>query len=304
MPPPQVDDRVGRRVVLAPRACARTCASDLAAQRGRAPAASDSSRCGSGRAPPWRWVERHRCAAAARSSAGGTSRSTSPSASALSGRSVLAGEHQVHRGGRRRSGARQRTVPPNPGWMPSITSGRPSDRLRIVDADAIAAGERELEPAAEAKPLIAATVGQGSARGARRIAARPARSGSASLGRADLRELLDVGAGDEARSSRTRSRGRAAAAARARSSRASSSSSTSRDSDVGGGPARSSVSQATPSASTVERPVPDVVARGHRCRSGGGAFACLSTRKSQISGRWSEKRTSGISNESISMPRE
>ncbi len=42
-----------------------------------------------------------------------------------------------------------RTVPPNPGWMPSCTSGKPSDSRSSLDGDAVAAGEGELEAAAE-----------------------------------------------------------------------------------------------------------------------------------------------------------
>ena len=45
----------------------------------------------------------------------------------------------------------RRFIPPQPGTMPSMTSGRPEPRAGLVDDDAIAARERELQPAAEAK---------------------------------------------------------------------------------------------------------------------------------------------------------
>ena len=46
-----------------------------------------------------------------------------------------------------------RTVPPNPGCMPSCTSGKPSVARRIVDQHAIATGEGSFETAAERKAV-------------------------------------------------------------------------------------------------------------------------------------------------------
>ena len=90
-----------------------------------------------------------------------------------------------------------RSVPPQPGTIPSITSGKPELRFAAVVGNALAAGERELESAAQA--------GAGDQRDRGNLergqivedllAQQHELPGF--VGRADLLKLGDVGPGDE-----------------------------------------------------------------------------------------------------------
>ena len=147
IPRPEIDDRVGSRVVVAPRlGC------DLRDQRAlheasARPASSTPARRTAPVRGGGRCVMSSRAAACA-ARAAGTSLSTSPRRSALSARTGLPGQHHLHRG-RTPTSRTVRTVPPKPGWMPSCTSGQPERQPLIAHGDAVAARQCQLQPAAE-----------------------------------------------------------------------------------------------------------------------------------------------------------
>ena len=81
---------------------------------------------------------------------GGTHSSASPRRFALRASIVLPVSSRSSAAGAPTSRG-SRLMPPHPGTMPSITSGSPRRVDGLVDDDAIAAGERELEAAAQAE---------------------------------------------------------------------------------------------------------------------------------------------------------
>ena len=181
--------------------------------------------------------------------------------------------------------------------------GEAENRLWIVDTDAVATGQRELEPAAEAIAVDCGDGGAGQSLQALQDRVRGPHEGQRFLGRADLRELPDVRASDEARL-----RGRDHEAAR-RLALELGEPRVERLQHLAGQRVRSGIG-------AIERQPRDAVGidgratSAGRCPRGNPAAQAAArsvpstTRKSQISGRWSEKVTSGTSNESISMPRE
>ncbi len=84
------------------------------------------------------------------------------------------------------------------GQEPEHHLGQAERRLRVVGGDPVAAGERELGADRRGSvPWIAATTGTRAALDPVEDRVRGARERLALLGRADAREVLDVGAGDE-----------------------------------------------------------------------------------------------------------
>ena len=194
---PQLEDRVRRGVVLAPRALrhllSRLRGDDAPRQRQSASATAES-----------------------RSARGAGAASSTPravfsmmrarhalvdEAHALRAARVdrLAGQHQVERRGRADRAAAAACMPPHPGTMPSITSGSAKRVFGLVDDDAVAAGERQLQAAAQAEAADQRERRDTDARASRSNVSQPRlTSASASSRRLDVAELVDVGAGDEA----------------------------------------------------------------------------------------------------------
>ena len=114
--------------------------------------------------------------------------------------------------------------------------------LRIVERDAVAAGERELEAASHAEPVHQRGGGEGQAREPLEQIPAGAREHERLVGALEAGEFLDVGAGDEA-SSPERMISPAGFAAAISSSAAASSSSTSREKVFVEAPSRTKVSQ-------------------------------------------------------------
>ena len=126
----------------------------------------------------------------------GTTSSTRPRRSALAARSLLpvrimssAARRPISRG--------SRWQPPAPGMRPSCTSGRPSWVLAMIGRDAVVAGERQLEPAAETGAVDRRDDRLGQRLDpAHHLLALEAQPLGLGLG-GERGELLDVGAGDE-----------------------------------------------------------------------------------------------------------
>ena len=195
---PQVDDGVGRRVVLGPRAFARTCASSGRRTKPIAPAASDRTRSSNGARRGF-GLARDELAAAASASAGNTRRSTNPARLRLVGAQRLAGEHHLHGGAH--AGEAHRADRAAETRMDAQHHFREADREFVaLDADAIAAGQRQLQAAAERKAVNDGHAwGRASASMRAKIAVRATHH---FLGLRRVREprriRLHVGTGDEA----------------------------------------------------------------------------------------------------------